>query len=182
MRKKLQLHFRKKTIKNEILITHEFIKYSFFFLKIICRAINMGLKFIFCDESGFFLFNNNFYNWSFDKEEIFFRKGKNEKVNLLLAVSNEKVFHFKINKENTTSSVFKVFMDELLQKMSKEERESHIIILDNFSGHLTYDLFQFYQENNMKILFNIPYFSTFNMVENVFRLIKNITYKNYIKK
>ena len=65
----------------------------------------MGLKFI----SRFFLF-----------------------INLLLAVSNEKVFHFKIYKENTSSSVFKVFMDELLQKVSNEERESHIIILDNF--------------------------------------------------
>ena len=33
----------------------------------------------------------------------------------------------------------------------------------------------------MKILFNIPYFSNFNMVENVFRLIKNITYKKLYK-
>ena len=49
--------------------------------------------------------------------------------------------------------------------------------MGNFSGHLTPELFKFYFEKKFKILFSVPYASQYNMVENVFRLIKNITYK-----
>ena len=49
--------------------------------------------------------------------------------------------------------------------------------MNNCSCHQTPSLFKFYNDNKLKILFNVPYKFTFNMVENVFRLIKNITYK-----
>ena len=44
--------------------------------------------------------------------------------------------------------------------------------------HLTIDLFKFYNEKGLKVLFNVPYKSNWNMIELVFRLIKNLTYKN----
>ena len=49
--------------------------------------------------------------------------------------------------------------------------------MDNCSCHLANELFETYYINNLKILFNVPYLSNFNMVENVFRLIKNNIYK-----
>ena len=100
---------------------------------------------------------------------------------MILAVSEDKVFYYKILKENTTSSVFKNYMDELIKNMSETEKANHVFILDNCSSHLTYELFKLYNENNLKVLFNVPYSSSFNMVENVFRLIKNKTYKKLYK-
>ncbi len=181
MRKKLFLHFKRKTIKNEKLKQIDFIKYSFFFLKIVTRAIKLNLKFIFLDESGFFLFNSHFRNWISKDDEIFFGGGEEHKVNLILAVSEDKVFYYKILKENTTSSIFKNYMDELIKNMSEIEKTNHVFILDNCSSHLTYELFKLYNENKLKVLFNVPYSSSFNMVENVFRLIKNKTYKKLYK-
>lgn len=43
-------------------------------------------------------------------------------------------------------------------------------------------MFSFYNKNNLKILFNIPYKSNFNMIELAFRNIKNLTYKKLYSK
>jgi len=53
--------------------------------------------------------------------------------------------------------------------------------MDNCSCHLTRDLFEFYHENKLKVLFNIPYMSNFNLIENVFGLLKNYSYKKLYK-
>lgn len=145
MRKKLKYHFCKKTIKNDKIVSNDFIKFSFFFIKVILRSIKLGLKFIFLDESGFFLYNNNFRNWVSKKEEIYFGNDKDQKINLLLAVSADKIFYYQINKINTTSNVFKNFMEQLIKNMTEEERENHVFILDNFAGHLTLEMFEFYR-------------------------------------
>lgn len=177
MRKKLQLHFKLKTIKNKKLIESDFIRYTFFFLKVFNRGISLGLNFIFLDESGIFLYNNNYKNWVENNEEIYYNSGKNKKLNLFLAVSPEKIIHHKFEKENTTSITFKNFFLEMLEKIGKNELQKYIFILDNCTSHLTYDLFKIYQDSKLKVLFNVPYLSNFNMVENMFRLVKNRTYK-----
>lgn len=176
-RKKLHLSFRKKTIKNKNLITTNFIKYSFFFIKIVARSISLGLKFIFIDESGFSLKNNNYKSWFFQDEEIYYGLNLTSKINLILGVSDNKIIHYQINEENTTSAIFKDFMGELVEKIGNDEKDNYVFILDNFTGHLTAELFELYNEKKIKVLFSVPYASNFNMIENVFRLIKNKTYK-----
>ena len=146
-------------------------------MKIFSRAIRLGLKFIYIDESGFYLHNNHFRNWVEDNEEIYFYNKGNKKLNLLLAVSSEKIIHYSIQEENTNSSNFNKFIEDMIRKINKDKEQNYVMILDNCSCHLTNELFETYYNNNLKILFNIPYLSNFNMVENVFRLIKNKTYK-----
>ena len=182
MRKKLLLKFRKKTVKSKKLIESDYIKYTFFFLKIFCRCIRLGLKFIFIDESGFFLHNNHFRNWVENGEEIYFYKRGNKKLNLLLAVSNEEIIHYKLQKDNTTSANFKKFIEEIIKKINPNDIQNYVMILDNCTCHLTDELFRTYFDNNLKLLFNVPYLSNFNMVENMFRLIKNQTYKKLYDK
>ena len=181
MRKKLLMRFRKKTVKNKKLISFNYIKYSFFFIKIFVRAISLGLKFVFIDESGFLLNNNNYRNWVFNGQEIYYNFSSSKRINLILAVSDTKVLNYQINEENTNSTIFKNFMIQLLEKMGEEEKKQHVFIMDNFAGHLTPELFEFYRANKIKVLFGVPYASHYNMVENVFRLIKNKTYKKLYK-
>lgn len=177
MRKKLFLSFKKKSIKSKKLIDCNYIRFTFFFLKIFCRCLLLGLKFIFIDESGFFLHNNNYRTWVEKDEEIYFYSKGNKKLNLLLAVSDEKIIHYKFQEENTNSNNFKRFMEEIIQKIKSENIKKYVIILDNCSCHKTIQLFNLYKSHNLKVLFNVPYLSNFNMIENVFRLIKNQTYK-----
>jgi len=177
-RKKLLLNFKKRTIKNEKLKKHSFIKFSFFFMKIMFRSLNLGLKPIFIDESGFSLKNNNFKTWVFNNEQIYYGSNSSYKFNLIIATSNEKIFHFQINKESTNGNIFQHFMEELVEKLKDEKKEQdYLIVMDNFSGHLTPELFKFYNNNKLKILFGVPYASEYNMAEYVFRSIKNIIYK-----
>ena len=79
--------------------------------------------------------------------------------------------------ENTNNKVFKTFIEEIIDKMDDEEKKNSIIILNNLSCHLTSDLFELYNKGNLKILFNVPYQSQWNMIELVFRFLKNIIYK-----
>ena len=144
MRKKLLLKFRKKTVKSKKLIESDYIKYTFFFLKIFCRCIRLGLKFIFIDESGFFLHNNHFRNWVENGEEIYFYKRGNKKLNLLLAVSNEEIIHYKLQKDNTTSANFKKFIEEIIKKINPNDIQNYVMILDNCTCHLTDELFRTY--------------------------------------
>ncbi len=48
--------------------------------------------------------------------------------------------------------------------------------MGNLRAHCTSSLFQFYNKQKLKILFNAPYMSLFNMVELYFRQIKRETY------
>lgn len=177
MKKILGYKYLKTTIKNSKLTESNYIKESFFFIKVILRALGMGLEIIFIDESGFFTQNNHFRCWRKKGQEIYSQIKDNKKVNLIMAVNSSQICHYKLNDNSTTSHEFKLFMDELISKLSKEEKNNSIFVLDNLSSHLTEEMFSFYNKNNLKILFNVPYKSTFNMIEIVFRNIKNLTYK-----
>ena len=178
LRNKLFYRFRKIPVKTNKLINVDNIRKTFYFIKILIRSLKLGITPIYIDECGFFLKNNNFRNWICRDDEYFCKVSNvDTKLNLIMAVSSTKIFHYKINRASTTSLEFKIFFEELLDKMTNEEKKNHIFIMDNLKAHLTLELFELYYNNNLKILFNIPYKSSFNMIEKVFRYIKNLTYK-----
>lgn len=177
IKKKLLLSYRKTNIKNSKLVNQIFIKYGYFFLKILLRSLSLGINPIFLDETGFYPDNKNFFTWRKQGQIIYHRLENKKKINLLMAVSNKKIYHYMITNENTNNKIFKTFIKELIDKMGDEEKQNNIIILDNLSCHLTSDLFDLYNKEKLKILFNIPYQSQWNMIELVFRLLKNIIYK-----
>ena len=60
-------------------------------------------------------------------------------------------------------------MKELFNVLSDEEKMKYIYFMDNLASHLAPALFTLYNENKMKVLFNTPYKSSFNIVELCFR-------------
>ena len=62
--------------------------------------------------------------------------------------------------------------------MTKDDILKSLFFIDNLAAHKTAELYKFYNENNIKVLFIAPYISLFNMIEYVFRYIKNIPYKS----
>ena len=71
LRHKLKLHFLKTTPKNPIIKSNNYQIMLAIFIKAIVRCIKLGLKFIFVDETGFQLVNNNYYDWREYKEQVF---------------------------------------------------------------------------------------------------------------
>lgn len=178
IRNVLKYSYRKTKVKNNKLLADNSILSSYTFLKIFIKALSLNLKPVFLDESGFFCQNNNFHTWRNRNEELFFKIDDRKKTNLIMAVGYDKIYYYQLIRKNINTEIFQNFMDNMVGNMSLEEKKNSLIILDNLSVHLTIDLFKFYNEKGLKVLFNVPYKSNWNMIELVFRLIKNLTYKN----
>ena len=180
MRRKLKYHYLKTAVKNKKLCDKKYIKMSFFFLKIILRALKFDANLVFVDEAGFYVSNPNYRCWRKKNQEIYNKINTKKKLNLIMGVSKEKIIHYELTYENTNSTTFLNFMKNLYDKLNEEEQKKTIFILDNLPAHLTGELFEYYNQKRIKILFNTPYLSKFNMIEYCFRSLKNITYKkNY---
>ena len=181
MKNILKYRFVKCSVKTDKLQTNESIKQTFFFIKIFLRALKMGINFIFIDESSLYTQNNNYKTWKLPNENIYTTIKDSFKRNLLLAVSKDKTISFKLTQNTTTSNEFQTFFIQMLSCLDENEIQNSIFILDNHSSHLTPKLFKLYNDKKLKILFGVPYFSELNMIELVFRGLKNITYKFLFK-
>lgn len=177
----LGYRFLKCSVKTQKLKSIESVKQTYFYIKIFLRALRMGFNFIFIDESSIYTQNNNYKTWKLPEEEIYTEMNDSYKRNLLLAVNKEKTIYFKITEKTTTSIEFQKFFFQMLSCLNDEEISKTIFIMDNHSSHLTPQMFELYHEKKLKVLFGVPYFSQLNMIELVFRGLKNITYKLLFK-
>ena len=176
LRNKLGLHFLKTCPKNDILLSKESIKQTFFVLKVLSRHIKFGGNIIYIDESTFSTDNNNYKSWRKPNSQIYKKVNDSKKINLILAVSQEKIIHWLFIQQNTTSEIFKNFFVEMIDKMKDSDLKKSLFFLDNAAIHGTLEMMKIYSDKKLKILFNVPYLSFFNMVELVFRSLKNIVY------
>lgn len=178
MKKHFGYKYLKTTIKNISLKTDKSIISCFAFIKIVVRALKLGFSLIFIDESKIELSNNHYRAWRFPCEQVYFGKNSKQKNNLLLAIGNNSVYHYKITSENTTSDVFLQFLIELNEKLVSFQDKKFILILDNLSSHKTEEVFQYLNDNKINTVFNVAYCSNFNSIELCFRSIKKIIYSN----
>ena len=174
---KLNLRFLKTPIKTSKLINKASIYQSWFFLKVFIRILKLNGNFIYIDESSFYTKNNHYKQWRKKDQDIFHDIRDDGKINLLMAVSSEKIIYFKTTKFNTNNKVFIEFFSEMLSKLSEDEKNKSLFILDNCTIHSTAECFELYNSQKLKVLFTVPYRSCFNMIEYCFRNIKNVTYK-----
>ncbi len=143
MRKKLGLHYLKTSIKTSKIMIKKNKLYSFCFIKVLVRAIKLGYKILFEDESSILVSNNNYKCWRFPDEKIFFGKGVKKRKNLILLVSEDNIIHYKINDKSTNEDSFLKFMEEAVKKIEEKNIKNYIIVMDNLSVHKTRKLIEF---------------------------------------
>ena len=180
LKKNLEMRYLKTVIKNPKLNEYNYIFMTLIFIKGIIRSKEIGLNIVYVDETGFMLENNNFYTWR-ERNNEFYGGSKSklkEKLNLILGVNKNKVIAKLITKENIDQKYFIKFISEIASNLGSKESKNSIIIMDNAAYHKTSDVITIFKKNKFKVLTIPPYKSSFNMVELVFRFIKNITYKN----
>lgn len=178
IRNELGYHFLKTTPKSNTLKTDLSILSCLCFIKIITRCLKLGFFPIFIDESKIELSNNHYKAWRFRHEQLYYGASSKDKINLLLAVGRDKIYHYKFSKENTTSSIFIDFLKELVDKIIEEKDNKYVLIMDNLPSHKTSDVISYLERKGINAIFNAPYCSIFNDVELSFRAIKKITYAN----
>ena len=91
--------------------------------------------------------------------------------NIILAISDEKVILYTINKGTNNNETFFCFMKNLVDNIGEDKISEYLIIMDNCTIHLHQKLKDFYKEKRMKILTIVPYASQLNAVELVFGFI-----------
>ena len=115
MRNRLGLHYVKTCIKNKRLDSKESKFLSFGFIKTVIKAIKLGFKILFQDESIILCSNNNFRCWHYINENIYYGNNLKNKKNLLLLIGENEIIHYKITKQNTTEDTFLEFCEDFFK-------------------------------------------------------------------
>ena len=116
--------------------------------------------------------------WRYKYDSFNYCSIKQDKINLILAVSKNNKVHYVFVKKNKVTNIFKNFMECMIKKLSEEEIKKYVFFFDNTRFHKTKELKNFYKNKKLKIITNVPYESSFDSVELYFRYIKNVIYKN----
>ena len=150
LKNQLGLKYLKTSVKNQILLSSESKKQTYFVFKIIIRHLKSGGKIIFIDESTFYTKNINFKTWRKNSEFIFNTFKDNGKKNLIFVISNEKIIHWEISSNNCTSEDYKNFIKEMLENFEEYDNGNYLLFMDNASIHLSMELMQFYSKKILK--------------------------------
>ena len=179
MRRHLNLHFKRITVKNPKLNKNNYKFMSFLFLKGFYRGLSLGLDMIYIDETACSLENIHLKDWiESDKEFINGAEAKlKEKINIITAINSNGILHYKIADTTINQTIFEQFFNEVINKMTDEQKLNSIIIFDNATIHKTKNMIKLYKNKGLKILTNIPYKSEFNAIEYCFGNFKNEYYK-----
>ena len=178
MKNKLGYRYIKTTYKTNYLRTKEANILSLCFVKIIARLIKFNYEIVFLDESKIESINTHLKCWRKPRETIYFGNYIKKKLNIIMAISKNKVLRMDINEENTTAEIYLNFLKNLYEDLSKEKNKKFAIILDNLKLHKTKDVISFCEEKKINLVFNVPYQSIFNGIELCFRSMKKIIYSN----
>ena len=88
------------------------------------KSLILGFELIFVDESTFKLNKSNFKCWRKYDGQIFFGKSNKDKINLILAVTKDEIFHFEMKKENINASMFLDFMEVFSEKIKTKKEKN----------------------------------------------------------
>lgn len=146
-------------------------------------------KFIYIDESSFNNKKRRSKRWT--KKHFFYaplNNGRIKSLNLILAVSNQKVISFFINYRNNNAFSFKRFLICLINKLRYNEEykedfknDRFCLFLDNCSIHKAKNVKNFLEKNKLNVIFCPPYHPDINAVEYSFRTMKKFFYSSNIQ-
>lgn len=183
IRNKLHYSFKKIVLKPKKLERDIYKKMKFLFIKCIIRAMKLKLDFVFIDESCFKLKNNNYRDWIKHDDLGHFGQDNNNnlKKNFLLAVGTNNIINYKLTKKNTNSELFNKFFKDTIEKIPDSNLKQTVFVMDNLTSHINMEIKKVFERRSLKVLYTVPYESSFNPIELAFRAIKSITYKKIYK-
>ena len=174
----LGLRYLKTIQKNNFLQNDEGILYCFCFIKTFIKCLKLGFQPIFLDESKIEMRNNHYRCWREKSETIYFGDSIKNKKNLILAVGQDEVIHYKLTEENINTEVFIKFLEELKEQVDKKKNNQYFIIMDNLPTHKDTQIIKYLFESKMNVLFNVPYYSQFISIELTFKFLKRKIYSH----
>jgi len=116
-------------------------------------------------------------SWSEKGKQYFttVKKIKGKRYSICAAMSNKKLIHYKICENSFTKDTFNIFIKELMNKINKNKK---CLFLDNATIHKNKELNTYVTEQNIKMIYNIPYMSIYNPIEFINKMIRNRIHEN----
>lgn len=133
-------------------------------------------KLIYLDETGFNLHTMSHYGYSpknLPVKVLVPPKGRN--ISLLSIISNQRILHYKIVVGSYNSDLFKIFLEECLEKDIFNEQA--FVIMDNVRFHKTCYIREFFTSNSIQHDYLPPYSPQLNPIEEVFGVLKSRYHK-----
>jgi len=126
------------------------------------------------DEISFVLGSKPDNGW-FKKGDLIEVKSNSKSIirirySLLVASNNKKILLYKMCKGGVKTDFFIQFMDEL-SKLDVEKKWYYL--LDNARIHKSIKFKKFAEENKLDMVYNAPYHSETNPIENIFSMLRN---------
>ena len=94
----------------------------------------------------------------------------NKRYTILMAVNNKKILNYTVCEQGIKTDGFIKFMDEL---KAKNQNKNSYYLMDNAVVHKTKKFNEYVLKNNLNIVYNAPYHSESNPIENVFSIYRN---------
>jgi transposase len=126
-------------------------------------------KIVFIDEVSIDTHIIPNYGWSIKGKSINMKHLRYKKrCTLICAINNREVIHYKAITGTSNAITFKEFLNEL-----KEVAQTRNFLLDNARIHKSRIVKEYAEENNINLIFNVPYSPEYNPIERVFSELKN---------
>jgi transposase len=94
----------------------------------------------------------------------------NKRYTILMAVNNKKILNYTVCEQGIKTDGFIKFMDELKEK---DKNKNSYYLMDNAVVHKTKKFNEYVLKNKLNIVYNAPYHSESNPIENVFSIYRN---------
>jgi transposase len=122
------------------------------------------------DEMGLYLNDFPKYGWSKKGIRCEITSKYNvlqKRVSLVIAMNNKKIIKSELHEQNISGEKYLKFIRELNYK-----HKGKYLLMDNAAIHHTKKFKAYVEKKNINIIYNIPYCSEFNPIENVNSMIR----------
>ena len=186
VRQRLNFRFKKVVSINVKRKQHRFKVMNSVFAKKFIQHTCQNKTFIFIDESSFQGFNNKLHSWQEkNNPRVMYNYGRNHSFCLIAATTEFDVFHYEISDNTMKAKDFLSFLKQLLQKIKEKnkllhafQKPSYVLYMDNAPTHTHKEVLEFLKDQQIDVLFGVPFSPDLNPIELFFSEVK----KNFYQK
>mgnify|MGYP000980155621 CR=1 FL=1 len=152
------------------------------FLSIKKKISNAKNNLVSVDEMAVYLGDIPPKGWSEKGKKCFIHTKnkalKGKRFSLLMASSNKQIISFKVIEKGFKTNDFNDFFSFNIEKKLLNNKN---ILLDNATIHKTKSFIKIAKKGKINLIYNIPYHSEFNPIENIFSLLRKKLQNTEIK-
>ena len=173
--------FKKCSVKNPKITTCDFYYRKLYVIDVLTSKLLDDYLVLSIDETPLNTFSNAQYFWlSNDSKDVYKTSLKKSGFSMIMAVGLDEICYHRVYETSNNAETFWSFVNDTLitlevnEKYKQKIQERKVIIfIDNAKIHYSKVVRAQFLKYKIEILYNVPYESSFNPIELVFRCIKS---------